>query len=337
MPAPLSRPRGAALARSGRARSPCSGQPSWQPLEWRQLLGKAAPKSPSPGHSAFPAGPSPPLLPCLPPSRGGKEGSPALSSQGAEGAGPSVSSARRFPGSRAGLAPSPEPGGSPPRRARATRPVSSSRKRLLPPPPLASPPAPASAGSRSPPPGELQTRKQLLPHPRLEPRGARLQVHRNRAPAPAPFEPGGRGARPRSPAAGQWPGTHRRGAPRPAAPRRARSEGALPTEDFPRCRPTEKRSSRPGAGTHLRHGRQAQVELEGGEEKEEAREPERRGRPRPPSHSERWAGDSAWPSGRGPGWRWAPGGEVPFPNLYRDGSSRVQLGPILFVRLSCRE
>lgn len=337
MPAPLSRPRGAALARSGRARSPCSGQPSWQPLEWRQLLGKAAPKSPSPGHSAFPAGPSPPLLPCLPPSRGGKEGSPALSSQGAEGAGPSVSSARRFPGSRAGLAPSPEPGGSPPRRARATRPVSSSRKRLLPPPPLASPPAPASAGSRSPPPGELQTRKQLLPHPRLEPRGARLQVHRNRAPAPAPFEPGGvaRGPAAQRPVSGP---AHTAGEPRARPLPAARGLRV-------RCRPKtspgagrqEKRSSRPGAGTHLRHGRQAQVELEGGEEKEEAREPERRGRPRPPSHSERWAGDSAWPSGRGPGWRWAPGGEVPFPNLYRDGSSRVQLGPILFVRLSCRE
>lgn len=187
IPAPLPGPRRDALARSGGVWSPCSGHPS------RQLLGKAAPDAPSPGHSVFSAGPSPPLLPSLPPSRGGKEGSPALSSQRAGGAPPSVSSAPCFPGACPGLAPSPEPGGSSPRRAGATRPVSSSLKRPLLPPP----PAPASAGSRSPPLGELQTRKQLPPHPRLEPRAARLQLHRNPARASAPFEPRGRGAQAR--------------------------------------------------------------------------------------------------------------------------------------------
>lgn len=191
IPAPLPGPRGAALALSGGVWSPCSGHPS------RQLLGKAAPDAPSPSHSVFSTGPSPPLLPSLPPSRGGKEGSPALSSQGAGGAPPSVSSAPRFPGVCTGLAPSPEPGGSSPRRAGATRPVSSSLKRPLLPPPPASPPAPASAGSRSPPLGELQTRKQLPPHPGLEPRAARLQVHRNPARASAPFQPRGRGAQAR--------------------------------------------------------------------------------------------------------------------------------------------
>lgn len=166
MPAPLPGPRGAALARSGRAWSPGSSQPSRQPQEWRQLQGKAAPKPSSNGHSASSRGPSPPLLPSPPPPRGGKEGSPEPSPPRAGVARPSLSSARRFPGALKGFVPSPEPGSSSPRRAGATRPVSSSPKRLLPPPPPASPPAPASTGSRSPPLGELQTRKQLPPHPR---------------------------------------------------------------------------------------------------------------------------------------------------------------------------
>lgn len=169
MPAPLPGPRGAAPSGCGRARSPCSGQTSRQPQELRELLAEAAPNSPSPGHSAFSAGPSPPLLPSLPPSRGGKEGSPSPSSQRPEEARPSVSSALRFPGARTVFAPFPEPGDSSPRRAGATRPVSSSLKPLLLPPPPASPPTPASAGSRSPPLGELQTRKQL---PQPSPAGA---------------------------------------------------------------------------------------------------------------------------------------------------------------------
>lgn len=206
MPAPLPRPGGAALARSGRAWSPCSGQPSRQPQEWRQLLGKAAAKPPSTGHSASSAGPSPPLLPSPPPSRGGKEGSPQPSSPRAGVARSSLLSARRFPGARTGFAPSPGPGSSSPWRAGATRPVSSSPKRLLPPPPPASPPAPASSGSRSPPLGELQTRKQLPPHPRQESRAARLQVHRSPALAPAPFEPRGRGAQQAGPGGGSAAG-----------------------------------------------------------------------------------------------------------------------------------
>lgn len=98
-------------------------------------------------------------------------------------------------------------------RAGATRPVSSSPKRLLPPPPPASAPAPASAGSRSPPLGELQTRKQLPPHPRQEPRAARLQVHRSPARGSAPFELRGRGAQP----AGPWAGGRARAAGEPHA------------------------------------------------------------------------------------------------------------------------
>lgn len=191
MPAPLPGPGGAALARSGTVWGPCSGQSS------RQLPEKAAPDSPSPDHSVFFAGPSPPLLPSLPPSRGGKEGSPALSSQGAGGDPPSVSRAPRFPGARTELARPPGPGGSSPRIAGATRPVSSSLERLLLPPPPASPTAPASAGSRSPPLSELQTRKQLPPHPGPEPRAAKLQVERNPVRASAPFKPRGCGAQPR--------------------------------------------------------------------------------------------------------------------------------------------
>lgn len=67
----------------------------------------------------------------------------------------------------------------------------------LPPPPPA-PPAPASAGSRSPPLGELRTRKQQQqqrsPHPGQEPRAARLQVLRSPATTATPSGPRGRGA-----------------------------------------------------------------------------------------------------------------------------------------------
>lgn len=150
MPAPLPRPRsggaGGALAHSGRAWSPCSSQPSRQPQEWRQLLGKAAPKPPSTGHSASSAGPSPPLLPLPPPSRGGKEGSPEPSPPRAGVARLSLSSARRFPGALKGLAPSREPGssspGEPERPVRLAPAPSVSCPRLLqllllPPPPRA--------------------------------------------------------------------------------------------------------------------------------------------------------------------------------------------------------
>lgn len=195
MPAPLPRPRGAALVRSGRTRSPVSGQPSGQLQESRQPWGKAAPKRPSTGHSASSLGLFPPLLPSLPRWKGGE---PAAEPSAGRG-GPTV------PSKRAAL-----PGGS-----RGTRPFSRAGQLLspesrsypsgelqpqasLPPPPPASPPAPASEGSRSPPLGELQTRKQLPPppHPRREPRAARFQVHRTPAPAPAPSGPRGRGARP---------------------------------------------------------------------------------------------------------------------------------------------
>lgn len=63
----------------------------------------------------------------------------------------------------------------------------------LPPPPPA-PPAPASAGSRSPPLGELRTRKQPSPQPRPEPRATKLQVLRSPERAAAPSGPRGRDA-----------------------------------------------------------------------------------------------------------------------------------------------
>ncbi|XP_037690966.1 basic salivary proline-rich protein 2-like [Choloepus didactylus] len=205
MTAPLPQPRGAALAHSWRAGSPGSSQPSRQPLEWRQLRGKVASKPPSTSHSAASAGPFPPLLPSLPPSRGGKEGSSAR--RAFRGQGKPVRPSRAHGASR-GLA------------AGATRPVSSSPRRLLPPPPPASPPAPppapASASSRSPLLGELQTRKQLPPHPRLDSRTARLQVHRNPASARAPSGARGRVAQPAAGPGGQGPRAHRVEDPLPA-------------------------------------------------------------------------------------------------------------------------
>lgn len=251
--------------------------------------------------------PSPPSL--SPPSRGGKEGSRAPSPQRAGVARPSLSSARRLPGARAGLAPSPGPGSASPRRAGATRPVSSSLKRLLPPPPPASAPAPASAGSRSPPLGELQTRKQLPPHPGQEPRAAGLQVHGNPARGwRALRSPGARraaGARPcvRSVAGRKRPGE--RGAGR-FAPLCSRSlqrglAGSSGLEATPGAGQKGK-GLRPSLSEHLRRGGQTRGAPEGGKEEEQGTHAAG-SRPRPPVPPRRWDGDPTWPSGRGPGRR----------------------------------
>lgn len=88
------------------------------------------------------------------------------------------------------------------------------------------------------------------------------------------------------------------------------------------------KSSWPSWSKHLRHGRQARQGLEGRkEEEEEQGNRATRSRPCPPFHSKRWAGDPAWPSGRGPSWRWAPAGEVPFPNLHRMAHPGFNSGP----------
>lgn len=216
MPTPLSRPGDRAVSQ------PESGEPSLRPA-----LAAAAGVEAAPGKSSTQAPLDrpfcllrrtfPPLLPSLPPSRGGKEGSRAPSPQRAGVARPSLSSARRLPGARTGLAPSSGPGSASPGRAGATRPVSSSLQRLLPPPPPAPAPAPApaSAGSRSPPLGELQTRKQLPPHLRQERRAARLQVHSQPTRGSRRAKPGGV-ARSRSPAlrSGSGRAHAARGAPR---------------------------------------------------------------------------------------------------------------------------
>ena len=272
MPTPLSRPGDRAVSQ------PESGEPSLRPA-----LAAAAGVEAAPGKSSTQAPLDrpfcllrrtfPPLLPSLPPSRGGKEGSRAPSPQRAGVARPSLWSARHLPGARTVLAPSSGPGSSSPGRAGATRPVSSSLQRLLPPPPpaLAPAPAPASAGSRSPPLGELQTRKQLPPHPRQEPRAARLQVHRHP---------------PRGSRAVRSPGAWRAAGARPCV--RAVAGRTQPGEPHAsRLAPLRAHSLQqglagrsglevtPGAGQkgkglwpspskHLRRGRQTQRELEGG-------------------------------------------------------------------------
>lgn len=119
MSALLPGPRGGRASWHREAGSPGSGQPSPLPQAWRQLPGEAAPEPPASGHSVSSEGPSPPLLPSRPFSRGGKEGSRVPSPRRAGGF-PTVSP------ERAGLAPSPGPGRSSPRRAGATRPASSS-------------------------------------------------------------------------------------------------------------------------------------------------------------------------------------------------------------------
>lgn len=120
MPAPLPGPRRDRASWHLEAGSPGSGQPSPQPRAWRQLPGEAAPDPPATGHSASSKGPSPPLLPSRPFSRGGKEGSRLASPRLRAGG------LRIVPLEQAGLAPSPGPSRSSPRRAGATRPASSS-------------------------------------------------------------------------------------------------------------------------------------------------------------------------------------------------------------------
>lgn len=273
MPAPLPRPRGAALVRSGRTRSPVSGQPSGQLQESRQPWGKAAPKRPSTGHSASSLGLFPPLLPSLPRWKGGE---PAAEPSAGRG-GPTV------PSKRAAL-----PGGS-----RGTRPFSRAGQLLspesrsypsgelqpqasLPPPPPASPPAPASEGSRSPPLGELQTRKQLPPppHPRREPRAARFQVHRTPAPAPAPSGPRGRGARPAARPCGGWIPAQAPGSPVPACTALRALFVALGLAvrcalGATRGAGQKGKGSWPSLSKHLRRGRLAWGGMEGWEDAEE--------------------------------------------------------------------
>lgn len=323
MPAPPAQPRGARRLAAGEPGAPAQASPRGSRRSGRSSGEKQRP--------------SPPPRVILPPARDRPLPSfPRPLPREVERRG-ARSRALREPGwpdspggSLGRLAPPPEPGSSSPRRAGATRPASSSPRRLLPPPPPASPPAPASAGSRSPPLGELQTRKRQPPQPRQEPRAARLQVQRSRTPESRAFRaPGaertGCGARG---GGSLWP---------PAGPA-LRALPALCGRGAPAGGGQKAKGSGPSPGRHLRPGRQVRGcwKAEGGGAGAGTRAP-------------RVSGTLLTTGGAG--WRRCPavrerprprpgrarGGQVPFPDLNREGSSRAQLGTILFVCLSCRE
>lgn len=321
MPAPPAQPRGARRLAAGEPGAPAQASPRGSRRSGRSSGEKQRP--------------SPPPLVILPPARDRPLPSfPRPLPREVERRG-ARSRALREPGwpdgpggSLGRLAPPPEPGSSSPRRAGATRPASSSPRRLLPPPPPASRPAPASAGSRSPPLGELQTRKRQPPQPRQEPRAARLQVQRSGAPESRAC---------RAPGAGRTGGGARgRGASGPPAGPALRALPALCGPGAPAGGGRKAKGSGPSPSRHLRPGRQVRGcwKAEGGGAG--AGNPRSTSLGHPPYH--RGSGRAALPGGPGEALaRRARGGQVPFPDLNREGSSRAQLGTILFVRLSCRE
>ncbi|XP_047395964.1 translation initiation factor IF-2-like [Sciurus carolinensis] len=121
--------------------------------------------------------------------------------------------------------------------------------------------APASAGSRSPPLGELQTRKQPPPHPGQQPRAGRLQVHRTPARTPMPSAPRGRGAQPASRPCG-W-GAPAHAAAEPNARTSLRAPFSLSGSGARGRLGATPGASQQGKGSwtsaiqHLRHGRPA--------------------------------------------------------------------------------
>lgn len=142
---------------------------------------------------------------------------------------------------------------------------------------------------------------------------------------------------------GRWPGARSRGAPRGLAGPALRALPVAPSlavlgglEAPPGAGLTGK-GSWPSGRQHLAPGRRVQRVLGGQEEGEQE----------PGTRAPGVAGTLLTTGGVGlraclAVWerqrpQRALAGEVPFPSLYREGSSRLQLGPILFVRLSCRE
>lgn len=341
MPAPLPRPWGTSRAHSGRAGSPRSGQPSRRPQEWRQLPGKVAPKPPATGHSASSTGPS---LPSFPPSlpreverRGA--GRRALSRLGSpdrpsRARGASRGLAQVSPLLQGREAPLP---GEPERLVRLAQARSVSCLRL--------------SGFCSYPRLRGLTLSPTRPASNQEAAAAASSAKASRRQAPSSQQPraGSRAFR----SLGAWraagglallsvsSGAHATpGSPALPALTALRallatgSGWALWAGGYPRCRP--KRVGLVAQPEQTPEARETGPGRAGGQEEEQGTRMVGN-RPRPPSHGRRCAGDPAGPSGRGPGQRRVHGGEVPFANLYRDGSSQVQLGPILFVRLSCRE